>query len=125
MIKINKKVYVCSPYRADTPEQFNQQLEYTKKVSRMVVVNGFDVIVPHLYYPLFLDDDYPEDRGLGMASALSLLDVCDYLFVYIGSGVSQGMEVEIGLAKEKDMDIRYFSSMSQLKDRIKRCQTQN
>jgi len=125
MIKINKKVYICSPYRADTPEQFNKQLEYTKKISATVVVAGFDVITPHLYYPLFLNDCNPKERKLGMASALSLLDVCDYLFAYIGQGVSEGMKAEIELAKTTKKPIFYFSSMTQLKERIKECQQLN
>ena len=116
----NKTAYIASRYRADTDEQFGKQLQLTKDISREVVAGGYDVIVPHLYYPLFLDDNNEAERKAGIASAIRLLDICDILLVCIGRGVSEGMEAEITHAKENDMQIRYFGNMNDLRDILKR-----
>jgi len=98
---MSKIAYVCSRYRADTDEVFESQLETTKDISRILVSDGYDVIVPHLYYPLFLDDDNEYEREIGLESAKGLVYVCDVVFVHIGNRVSEGMEAEIKEAKRK------------------------
>ena len=106
-------VYICSRYRADTEEQFELQLAETKEVAREVALAGHDVIVPHLMLTQFLDDNIESEREVGIASALRLLDVCDYIYVYIGLGVSKGMEAEIEYVKDKKIGIRYFRNMNE------------
>ena len=113
-------IYICSRFSAENEEQFDKQLEITKIVSKEVVLSEHEVIVPHLYYPLFLDDNNEEDRLIGTQSAIKLLNVCDMLFVYIGLGVSSGMEAEIKIAKQNSMEIRYFRNINELKDILKR-----
>lgn len=115
-----KVIYIASRYSADFKEQFEEQLKITKEISREVVLAGHEVIVPHLYYPTFLDDDNEEERLIGTQSAIRLLDVCDVLFVHIGLGISKGMDAEIGVAKEKGMIIAYFRNTTELKDILKR-----
>ncbi len=116
---LSKVAYVCSRYRAETDEVFVTQLETTKDISRILVADGYDVIVPHLYYPLFLDDNDKAERKAGLESAIRLLNVCDMMFVHIGNKVSVGMEAEIREAKLKDIDIRYFTNMNDLRDILK------
>jgi len=116
----SKVAYVCSRYRADTGEVFKSQLQVTEEISRTLVLGGYDIIAPHSYYPLFLDDDDETEREVGMKSALRLLSVCDVMFVHIGNRVSVGMEAEIQEAKSKNMDIRYFTNMNDLRDILKR-----
>lgn len=113
-------IYVCSRFSAENELQFANQLRITKKVSKEVVLAGHEVIAPHLYYPQFLDDDNEHERFLGTQSAIKLLDVCGALFVFIGLGVSKGMEAEIKAAKQNSMDIRYFTNINDLKDILKR-----
>lgn len=88
-------VYICSPYRAATEEQFTRQLEYTKAIAKEVVLVGHDVIVPHLYYTRFLDDKIQEERELGISSATNLIDVCDLMLINTRYGISEGMKQEI------------------------------
>ena len=88
-------VYVCSPYRAKIDEQFNKQLEYTKAIAKEVVLAGHDVIVPHLYYTQFLDDEIVEEREMGISSAINLLKTCDLLLINTKYGISEGMKQEI------------------------------
>jgi len=116
----DKIAYVCSRYSASTEEVFEAQLQTTKDISRVLVADGYDVIVPHLYYPLFLDDNDKEERKVGLESAIRLLNVCDMMFVYIGNKVSKGMEAEIQEAGQKNIDIFYFENINTLRDIIKR-----
>ena len=88
-------IYVCSPYRAKTDEQFKRQLEYTKAIAKECVLAGHSVIVPHLYYTRFLDDEVQEERELGIASAIGLLDACDLMLINTRYGISEGMMQEI------------------------------
>jgi len=98
--------YICTPYRADDKEQFDKQLAYTKEVAKHCVLEGYDVIVPHLYYPLFLDDNVCEDRKLGMKSAKNLIKKCDLLIRGTKHGLSDGMRAEIEYAKEHGIQIK-------------------
>ena len=102
---INETAYICSPYRADTKEQFEKQLNYTKIMSHKAVMEGFDVIVPHLYYPQFLNDDKEAERELGMNSALNLMLVCNVLIVCKRYGISSGMKAEIEFAERNGIPI--------------------
>lgn len=118
-------IYICSRFSANTKEQFNLQLDLTKSISKKVVLAGHEVIVPHLYYPQFLDDNDEQDRLIGTQSAIKLLDVCDALFVAIELKVSKGMEAEIKAAKQKQISIYYFRNMNELRDILKRVEKQN
>lgn len=91
-------VYICSPYRADTPEQLQKHIDYAKALSRKYVLRGYSVITPHLYYTSFLDDENSEEREIGLESARNLIQVCDMMI--IGDecdflGISSGMKGEI------------------------------
>jgi len=97
--------YICSRYRANSDEQFAKQLEYTKDKAKIEVLTGNDVIVPHLYYPLFLDDNIESERTLGMESAIRLMETCDRVLVCLKYGVSSGMLAEIAHAIENDIEI--------------------
>lgn len=103
---MKKTIYIATPYRAETKEQFDKQLEYTKMIARDEVLKGNDVIVPHLYYPQFLDDNVDEERTLGMLSAKNLILVCDEVVVGIGFGISVGVQAEIAFAQEHNKLIR-------------------
>lgn len=117
---MGKVAYVCSRYSSDTEEVFESQLQTTKDISLALVLEGYDVIVPHLYYPLFLDDSYEAEREIGIQSAIRLLHVCNAMFVHIGNKVSKGMEAEIQEAEQKNIDIFYFRNINDLRDILKR-----
>ena len=119
-MSINKVVYVCSRYSADTEEVFESQLQATKDIARVLAADEYDVIIPHLYYPLFLDDNDEIERKAGLESAIRLLCICDIMFVYIGNKASEGMESEIKEAKQKGISVHYFANMNELRDILKR-----
>jgi len=109
-------VYICTRYSAKTQEQFDEQLKATKEISREVVLAGHEVIVAHLYYPQFLNDDDINERLVGTQSAIKLLDVCDLLLVYAGLGVSSGMRQEIEVARQKGMMVYHFDDIKNIKE---------
>ena len=40
--------------------------------------------------------------------------MCDILYVHIGAGISEGMEVEIEAATQRDMSVRPFQDIGEL-----------
>jgi len=103
---VNKTAYICSPYRADDDDQFQAQIQYTRHLAKMAVMNGYDVIVPHLYYPQFLNDKVESERNTGMASAINLILKCDILIIGLHHGMSDGMRAEIEFAKENSIPLK-------------------
>jgi len=103
---MSKLVYIATPYRSENKEQFKRQLEYTKSVAHDEVKKGNDVIVPHLYYPSFLDDNDDTERALGMKSAIRLMLRCDEVLVGTKYGISEGVRNEVEYAIEHDILIR-------------------
>ena len=63
-------------------------------------------IAAHLMYPLILNDNDPAQRELGMLFGLSLLSVCDEVWVF--GPVSTGMEQEIREAKKLRIPVRFI-----------------
>lgn len=112
-------IYVCSRFRAEVPETFMKYLTYTCEVSREIVVNGHDVIVPHLIYPNFLNDDIEEEREAGINSALRLMQVVDIMIINTQFGISAGMKAEIEHARKHDITTYTAKSIHELKTVLK------
>ena len=113
-------IYVATPFRASSKAVFDEQIEWTKKVSRELVLNRLDIITPHLYYTQFLNEDIGEERKLGLESARRLIEKCDAIFVSVKNPISQGMEAEIDRAEELGLPIYYFKSVKELKVQIEK-----
>jgi len=114
-----KEIYICSPFRADDDVQFEKQLEYTKAVAREVVLLGFDVVVPHLLYPRFLDADCEAERELGLGLALNSLEKCDMVIVNTLYGISEGIKREMAKAQELHVDIVIAKDVCDVKPLLK------
>ena len=93
-----KVVYVCSPYRG-TKEEIREHVALARRISRKAALEGCAVICPHLYYPLFLDDRVAEEREIGIAAGMKLLEAADEVWVADGK-ISAGMSREIARAGE-------------------------
>ena len=94
-----KKVYICSPYRADTKEKLRENVEAAKRLSRRAALEGNLVFCPHLCYPQFLNDCDEAEREMGMKAGLELLGMADEVWMLAGA-VSAGMAAEIAKASE-------------------------
>lgn len=99
-----KRVYVASPYRGDV----GTNILFARRVCREVVLAGDAPLAPHLLFTQFLDDDDPVQRELGLAAAMSWIEVADELLV--AGDVSDGMRLEIARATELGVPIRFASA---------------
>lgn len=85
-----------------------KNIEKAQRYCREAVELWDDVIpiAPHVYFTQFLDDTKPEERAAGMDMGLSLLAMCDELWVYGIENPSEGMRSEIEYAKQHQIPIR-------------------
>lgn len=107
-----RKVYICSRYTADTPEQIKKNVEATQQVCSVILLTQGNLpIAPHLYFPQILNDTDPIARDIGMNYGLFLLDHCDEMVVLVKKDdktLSSGMQIEVEHAIRQGMDPRYI-----------------
>ena len=72
-------------------------------------MSGDVPIVPHLYFPSFLDDNIPNERMTGIAMGLELMDICDEVYVF-GFDITEGMKFELNHAKETRKPVRLYDT---------------
>lgn len=99
-----KLVYICSPCRGDYEKNLREARGYCEVV--MMCYPDVIPIAPHVYFTQFLDDRDPTQRSLGMEAGLTLLDMCDEIWVYGLQNPSEGMQAEIDFALKKGIKIR-------------------
>ena len=99
-----KLVYICSPCRGD----YEKNISDARYICQIVMNHYPDAIpiAPHIYFTQFLDDNNPDERSRGMEAALTLLDMCDEIWVYGIDNPSEGMRAEIEYAKKHGIKIR-------------------
>ena len=98
------KVYICSPFRGDTKTNTANAIKYC----RFALKCGKFPIATHIWFPLFMDDDNPDERQLALKIGLWLLRQCGEVWVF-GDRISEGMAAEIKTAKKQDKQIKYFN----------------
>ena len=67
---------------------------------RMAVDAGYIPFAPHLLFTQFLDDNDPAQRKLGIAMGLQFMSLCDEVWLYVGDGISEGMQGETAHARQ-------------------------
>ena len=85
---MKKKIFICSPYRGRVEENKKNAVSY----ARITAMSGDVPIVPHLYFPSFLDDNIPNERMTGIAMGL------------------EGMKFELDHAKETRKPVRLYDT---------------
>lgn len=101
-------VYVASAYSGDTVGNS----EKAKQYCRFALDQGQIPLAPHLMFPLFMNDDNPDERELALFMDVVLLGKCDELWIF-GDAITAGMRAEIDVAKKRRQKIRYFNSEMQ------------
>jgi hypothetical protein len=104
-----KRVYICSPCRADSSEGVIQNM----KAARVYMFYAYTTlslypVAPHAYLPLFLRDDSECERKLAMSFGDALLPDCDEIHV-CGNRISEGMRDEIRSALQRYKPIRVYT----------------
>ena len=89
---MRKKVFICSPFRGDMEGNARKAAAY----SRMACEEGYLPIAPHLLFPQFLNEGIEEERQLGIAMGMELLNTCDEVWVF--GEATEGMAAEIAHA---------------------------
>jgi len=102
MFRFRPIVYICSPYSGDVEGNTQRARHYC----RYAVDKGFIPIAPHLMFPQFMDEE--TERDLAVFMDLAILPKCAELWV-CGDAVSEGMQVEIDRAEQKNMKVRYIA----------------
>ncbi len=97
-------VFICSPYAGDIERNTERAREY----SRFAVSKNCIPIAPHLLFPQFMEEDDPAQRSLGIFFGLVLQSKCREVWVF-GRTISKGMAVEIAIARERKLPVRYFT----------------
>ncbi|MCM1494516.1 MAG: hypothetical protein NC089_01795 [Bacteroides sp.] len=95
-----KKVYICAPLGGNVSVNLRKAQLYAK----YAFMCGMAPVVPH-FYALVLNDDEPKERELGRRAGMSLLWLCDEMWVF-GNTISSGMEAEIMFCKNLNIRIR-------------------
>ena len=90
-----KKVFVCSPYRGN----IEKNTKMAVFAARVICNCGHIPVVPHLYFPQFLDDKDQFERIRGIEYGIELMQECDQLWL-LGPEISKGMECELEVAKK-------------------------
>ena len=98
-----KKVYVCAPLGGNVEENLKKVKTYTEYALRC----GTAPVVPH-FYAECLDDNDPKDREIGLTVGMSLLWLCDEVWVF-GDTVTDGMRAELKFGKNLNIRIRYIT----------------
>ena len=84
-----KKVFVCSPYRGNIPDNTRRAALYCK----LAVKAGLLPIAPHLYFTRFFNEADEDERNLGIAMGIELMQLCDEMWVF--GKPTEGMKREI------------------------------
>ena len=95
-----RKVYVCAPLGGDVESNLKKVRTYTEYALRC----GTAPVVPH-FYAECLDDNNPKGREVGLAAGMSLLWLCDEVWVF-GDTVTDGMKNELQFCKNLNIRIR-------------------
>lgn len=66
-----KRIFICSPYRGNIRMNTARAIYYAEQVA----AKGNIPIVPHLYFPIFLDENDPAERVKGIDMGLELMAV--------------------------------------------------
>lgn len=100
----DRLVYICSPCRGEMEKNIIKAQGYCREAAELWP----DVlpIAPHVYCTQFLNDENPDERAVGMDMGLSLLSICDELWVYGIDNPSEGMKHEIAYAEEHGIPVR-------------------
>ena len=95
-----RKVYVCAPLGGNVESNLKKVRTYTEYALRC----GTAPVVPH-FYAECLDDNNPKDREVGLAAGMSLLWLCDEVWVF-GDTVTDGMSAELKFCKNLNIRVR-------------------
>lgn len=100
----DKRVYVASPLRDETPELIRRNMLAARNVCKWLAPYCKKAWAPHAWLPEFLDDNDPTERAVAIRFGSELLIRSD-LVVTFGEKISVGMAAEIAEANKKGIPV--------------------
>ena len=107
------RVYICSLLGGNV----SVNIENAKRYARYALECGMAPFIPH-FYVLILDDRNDKERNLGMNAGLSMLWVCDAVWVF-GDEITESMKTEIRFVEKLNIEVRYISENDLRKSEVK------
>jgi len=105
-----RRVYLETPFRADTPEGMRRNREYLRDCMRHSIALGEAPFASHALYTQFLDEDVPAERDAGIACGLAWGDLAEVTVVYTDLGITEGMQRGIDDAIARGRPVVYRGS---------------
>lgn len=96
-------VYICSPFSGNIKRNLQNAIAFARYVFKEC---GAAPVVPHFYAQVLNDND-PAERQLAIDADMSLIYLCQELWVF-GNYHTRGMKEEIKRAHVLNMPIRFF-----------------
>ena len=108
---MSRLVVIESPYKADTPEELERNIQYARRCMKDCFERGEFPFASHLLYiqPGILDDNKPHERKLGIEAGLAWTRYAHATVVYTDLGISEGMKRGITRGQEERRFIEYRS----------------
>jgi len=101
-----KTVYIAGPYRADTEEQIQQNIEHAKHAAIRLIKMGYAVHCPHMNTAgMHTDSEITVDDW--MSQSLSILDKMDAIYMLRGWANSEGAKMEGQFAHDNHIEVWY------------------
>lgn len=107
------RVYICSPLGGN----LSANIENAKRYARYALECGMAPFTPH-FYALILDDSNKDERNLCFQAGLSMLWVCDEVWVF-GDEITEDVKSEIRFAEKLNINVRYISENDLTKSEVK------
>jgi len=101
---MSRLVIVESPYRAETEEELERNINYARDCMRDCFMKWEYPLASHLLYTQegILDDNNTEERKLGIEAGLAWGKFADATVVYTDLGITEGMREGIKRAEEEN-----------------------
>lgn len=89
--KTRKRVYIESPFKSQNDEERKVFADYLARAIKDSFKRGEAPFASHGFYTLFLNDDIPRERELGINCGLSWQSQAQLVVIYQDFGISKGM----------------------------------
>lgn len=105
--KVNEmdRIFICSPYAGDTETNVKRAAGF----ARLAIGMGYMPIVPHLYFPNFLQESIQEERMLGIELGFELMRSCQMMWL-LSVPITPGMLLEIKEAEKLNLPIQLYDT---------------
>jgi len=105
----NRKVYICSPCNADTPEGIQRNMRAARLYMYYAAKKlRFNARAPHAFLPVLLSDKIPAERGRALRFGSDFIENNE-TFLICGSDITAGMSGEIGTVSLLSMPIMVYN----------------